>query len=114
MKGILITPTGEIEIWEFSEPLYKSAGEAVGGDIEIVRPRRLGHPYVMIVNEIYCYLDLPVNPIGSWLYCSELHGHSVDGNIIILKEEGEDLVSIDPEELQWLKNFFRFVYKSVK
>lgn len=114
MNGLIIEPNGKIYIKEFQEPLHRSAGEIVGGLIEIVKPRRLGYPYVMIVNEEFLLLQLPYNPVGSWLYCTDEHGHPICGNILILKEEGENLTSIDPEELQWLKSFMKFIYKSVK
>lgn len=40
MKGIVVTTDLEIRIEEFSDPLYKTVGSAVGGYIEHVIPRR--------------------------------------------------------------------------
>lgn len=36
MKGIVITPENLMHVDDFSAPLYKSVGKAVGGWIEIV------------------------------------------------------------------------------
>ena len=64
MKGIVVTTGLEIRIEEFSDPLYKTVGSAVGGYIEHVKPARLRHPYCMIVNEEGRLLDLPLNYVG--------------------------------------------------
>lgn len=40
MKGIVVTTDLEIRIEEFSDPLYKTVGSAVGGYIEHVMPHR--------------------------------------------------------------------------
>ena len=66
MKGIVVTTDLEIRIEEFSDPLYKTVGSAVGGYIEHVKPARLRHPYCMIVNEEGRLLDLPLNYVGSY------------------------------------------------
>ena len=68
MKGIVVTTDLEIRIEEFSDPLYKTVGSAVGGYIEHVKPARLRHPYCMIVNEEGRLLDLPLNYVGSYFY----------------------------------------------
>ena len=83
MNGIVITPSGEIYIRQFEEPLYRSAGEVVGGLIEVVRPKRLGKPYCMIVNEEFLLLGLPKNPVGSYLYATDEHGHPICGSTYI-------------------------------
>lgn len=86
MKGLIITTSGIIRTKDFTAPAYKSVGEAVGGYIEIVRPKRLNPPYCMVVNEEGLLLDLPLNLYGSYLYCTELHGNPIVGDIVILKE----------------------------
>ena len=113
MKGILATPNGEVQTQEYGEPLYKSTGKAVDGHIEIVRPRRLGRPYVMIVNEDFLRPCLPLNPVGSYLYRTDEHGHPICGNIIILKEAGEDLVGLDDDELRIIKGYMQMIYAAV-
>ena len=56
-----------VEVKDFAPPLYQSLGEAVGGTIELVRPRGLARPFVMIVNDEGLLLELPLNRLGSIL-----------------------------------------------
>lgn len=101
MKAVTVTHDLKIGFTELDEPLYKSAGEIVGGHIEIVRPQGLKRPYVMIVNEEFLLLGLPKNMIGCYLYHTHIHGHPICGNFLIMKEQGEDLVGLeDIETLQ--------------
>lgn len=86
MKGILITTDGKVSVEEYDDPLYKTVGEAVGGYIEVVHPRGLRRPYLMIVNEDGLNLGLPVNTIGSLLYGTQEHGHPIVGNAVVMKE----------------------------
>ena len=86
MKGILITTDGKVSVEEYDDPLYKTVGEAVGGYIEVVLPRGLRKPYLMIVNEDGLNLGLPVNTIGSLLYGTQEHGHPIVGNAVVMKE----------------------------
>ena len=103
MKGIVVTPYDEIYIEDFSEPKYKTVGDAVGGFIEIVRPTGLPKPYAMVVNEEGLIHGLPYNRVGSLLYGTHIHGNPILGNIVILKEgfteEGPDFVDMEKEEL---------------
>lgn len=102
MKGLVITTRNTMRIAEFEQPAYKSIGDAVGGYIEIVHPKRLGRPYCMIVNEEGLYHELPLNLYGSYLYCTEAHGNPIVGDIVVLKEgfvDGEpDLAGLSDEE----------------
>lgn len=101
MKAVTVTHDLKIGFTEPEEPLYKSAGEFVGGYIEIVRPRGLQRPYIMIVNEEFLLLGLPRNEIGCYLYQTYDHGHPICGNFIIMKEQGQDIVGLtDTETLQ--------------
>ena len=45
MKGIVITTKNAMRVQEFSSPAYQSIGDAVGGWMEIVHPKRLKRPY---------------------------------------------------------------------
>lgn len=107
MKGIVVTTDLEIRIEEFSDPLYKTVGSAVGGYIEHVRPARLRHPYCMIVNEEGRLLDLPLNYVGSYFYGTDQHGEPIVGNIVIMKDgyrNGEpDIVGLDDSEVERVK-----------
>lgn len=107
MKGIVVTTDLEIRIEEFSDPLYKTVGSAVGGYIEHVKPARLRHPYCMIVNEEGRLLDLPLNHIGSFFYGTDQHGEPIVGNIVVMKDgyrNGEpDIVGLDDSEVERVK-----------
>lgn len=107
MKGIVVTTDLEIRIEEFSDPLYKTVGSAVGGYIEHVKPARLRHPYCMIVNEEGRLLDLPLNYVGSYFYGTDQHGEPIVGNIVVMKDgyrNGEpDIVGLDDSEVEQVK-----------
>ena len=108
MKGIVVTTDLEIRIEEFSDPLYKTVGSAVGGYIEHVKPARLRHPYCMIVNEEGRLLDLPLNYVGSYFYGPDQHGEPIVGNIVIMKDGyrgGEpDIVGLNDVEAEQIKD----------
>lgn len=107
MKGIVITTKNEMRVQDFSEPTYKSIGDAVGGWIEIVCPVRLKRPYCMIVNEEGVLLNLPINSFGSFLYGMDYHGDPILGDIVLLKEgidsNGErDILGLDGQDIKYL------------
>ena len=108
MKGIVVTTDLEIRIEEFSDPLYKTVGSAVGGYIEHVKPARLRHPYCMIVNEEGRLLDLPLNYVGSYFYGTDQPGEPIVGNIVIMKDGyrgGEpDIVGLNDVEAEQIKD----------
>lgn len=101
-KAVLIKTDMTIQAVDLTKPLHRSLNAAVGGFFEIVRPQGLRSPYVMIVNEDYINLGLPKNEIGCYLYRTQIHGHPIQGDIIIMQEgivndEGEqDLIGLDP------------------
>ena len=111
MIGIVVTHDGNIYAKDFREPLYRSTGEVVGGRTEIVRPRRLGRPYCMIVNEEFLLLQLPLNPVGCYLYDTDKHGHKTCRTIIIMKEQGEDSVALDPKEQRVISHYMKMIHE---
>lgn len=58
----------------------------------------------MIVNESGLLLNLRLNPIGSWLYETFIHGNPIVGTIVIMKTgmtpEGHDLIGLTDEEAE--------------
>lgn len=106
MKGIVINTKNEVSIEEFAEPLYKTVGKAVGGNIEIVHPRGLPDPYVMVVNDEGLLRRLPLNPTGCVIYGTADHGHPIVGDIVLMKEgwteEGRDFVNFNDGEAEKL------------
>ena len=83
MKGIVITAENTMRVQEFSEPAYRSVGDAVGGWIEVVHPMRLEQPYCMVVNEEGMLLKLPINSFGSFLYGMDRHWNPILGDIVM-------------------------------
>jgi hypothetical protein len=109
MKGIVITTKDEMRVQEFSEPAHKSIGEAVGGWIEVVHPKRLEYPYCMVVNEEGVILKLPINSFGSFLYGTDYHGNPILGDIVLLKEginsDGDrGILGLDEQDIKYLRD----------
>lgn len=109
MKGIVITTKDEMRVQEFSEPVYRSIGDAVGGWIEVVHPKRLEYPYCMVVNEEGVLRKLPINSFGSFLYGTDTHGWPIAGNAVLMKEgynsDGElDILGLDEQDIKYLRD----------
>ena len=90
MKGIVITPEGEVSVRDFPEPLYKTVGAVVGGLIQVVNPKGLPEPYRIVVNEEGRLKKLPFHPIASCWYGTRKHGQPIVGTVVLLKEELND------------------------
>lgn len=102
LKGIVVTTSNVFYERRFDDPLYKTVGEVVGGDIEIVYPRGLEEPLCMIVNDEGRLIGLPINPCGCGLYGTWRHGSPIVGDLVIMKHgyrNGEpDIVGLSDEE----------------
>lgn len=107
MKGVVVTTKGDLSIRDFQVPLYRSVGEAVGGYIEIVHPRGLSDPYVMIVNEEGLLEGLKPNVVGSYLYGTHLHGQPIVGDIVFMKVGyvgiERDILGLEDAEIEEIK-----------
>lgn len=107
MKGIVVSTDNTFEIKDFGEPLYKTVGDVVGGDIELIHPKRLGSPLNIIVNGEGLLMKLPINNVGCFLYQTDLHGHPIVGDFVIMKDGftyGEpEIVGLDFYEIQALR-----------
>jgi len=67
--------------------------------VEVVHPKYLPEPYVMIVDENGLLREHPVvNRIGSLLYGSFEHGHPIVGNVVFMKQDRADLLWMDQDE----------------
>lgn len=117
MKGIVVTTNLDVSIQDFTAPLYKSLGEAVGGYIEHVNPKYLKSPYCMIVNEEGILEGLQMNPLGSLLYGTQEHGHPIVGTIVFMKDsfsDGEpDIIGLDDESERIQEEFKNIIEKLV-
>ena len=107
MKGVVVTTDNEVRVEDFSDPLYKTVGAAVGGYIEHVHPMRLARPLCLIVNEEGRLRNLPLNHIGSYFYGTDQHGEPIVGDIVIMKDgyrNGEpDIVGLEDAEVEKVK-----------
>lgn len=107
VKGIVITTKNEMRVQEFSKPAHRSIGDAVGGWIEVVHPKRLEYPYCMVVNEEGVLRKLPINSFGSFLYGTDTHGWPIAGDAVLMKEgynsDGElDILGLDEQDIKYL------------
>ena len=113
-NGIVIETSGRMYVSEYGEPLYKTVGRTVSGNIEIVRPHRLPRPYCMIVNEDGLLLALPINEIGSGIYGYNVHGMIVMGDVVIMKEgicNGEpDIIGLTETDIRYLRDWLMEAY----
>ena len=66
MKVIYCAPDQKPELKEIGST--DEIRSLIGGWLELVRPRFLPHPFLMLVDEEGLLKDLPVNLIGSILY----------------------------------------------
>ena len=84
----------------------EQAHKLIGCDlIEVVHPRGLDDPYVLVVDEEGRLKDgHQMNPIASVLYGVLDHGEYIAGDALVAKtaltEEGYDLVWLDGEEIE--------------
>jgi len=114
MYALSVKAVDELEVVELTGESLDKLQKMVGGFIEIVRPRYLRQPYVMVVNEEGLLYDMPVNNTGSLLYAGIT---PIVGDVVIMKEgyndEGEpDLLWMEKQEAQNLADEFlrRFAY----
>lgn len=79
--------------------------------IEIVRPR--GFDFVMIVDEEGLLNERDINPIGSYIYGTMIHGQPIAGDILICKEEYGNLLPLSEDEAEALAEKLRRGYKEI-
>lgn len=108
MKAIKVSMDGTIEQVDVPGGWEGVVG-VLGGFMEVIRrsPRDLlGGNAVMVVDEEGRYKpDLSVNPVGSVLYGSLVHGQPIVGDVLIMGEEmtmeGADFCDLsDPEGVE--------------
>ncbi len=109
MKGIVVTPEGEISVQEFHAPLHKTVGDVVGGYVALVWSIRLPEPYCLIVNEDGLLLNLRPNPYATWLFGGSMHKTPIVGTIVIMKTgmtpEGPDVIGLTFEEAEAMRKY---------
>jgi hypothetical protein len=113
MKALKVTADNAVSTIELSPPLYKSLQPEVGGYFEIVHPRGLKHPFVMIVDEEGLLKDKPLNLCGSVLYETRKHDSPIVGDIVIMREdygaEGPDIFGLEEQHIEELIPFLNSI-----
>lgn len=127
MNIIRITTDNKITVHEFPEGTFSEQNmelrELIGQECELfefVRPKRLyqelgasnqaghcqGSGVIMLVDKEGLYPDAKINPVGSYLYESDIHGAPIVGNILIIgehmTEDGAEFSGISEEQFQLL------------
>ena len=121
--GNIIKVTSDLEITAIECPKnanYRFLQEQIGGHIERVRPRRL-YPllkacgldgnHCLLVDDEGLLKDLPFNPLGCYLYGTDMHGAPIAGPILFVYETGEDFGAIPGDELESLLNLVKQLVK---
>ena len=82
--------------------LLRYCQQAVRGHIEIVYPKNVERPYLMVVNEEGRLRNMKINPVASYLYGTQDHGEPIVGPALILKQimtdDGPDIGFLTQEE----------------
>jgi hypothetical protein len=118
VKALKIGTNNGISIIDLQEPLHKTLQEELGGYFEIVMPKGLIHPYVMIVDDEGLLKELPLNPIGTYLYRAGRRLPPIAGDAIIMAlqegPDGMDVVGLSDKEVVALKKMFRSIAMAMK
>ena len=99
MKAVVIKTTGSIYPVTLTKPLHRSAGAIINDHIEVVRPINLKRPYVLLCAESGLLKDMPLNLVASYLYGMQTHGNPIVGDVIIMREDGINLLGLEDLEL---------------
>lgn len=140
MKIIRISTDNEISVHEFPDELSVSEQnqflrELIGPKcslVEHVMPKRLyshlggsnrvsrerGSCVSMLVDEEGLWHDVPVNTVGSWLYETDIHGHFIVGNILIIGEvwhrDGINFCGMNEEQFSLLSPTLEMLTKKAR
>lgn len=113
MKGKMILIKAEyrnieectiIEVKDENEDFIDIIKESIGGWMEVVHPRNLKHPYIMVVDEEGLIKSKQLNLIGTKLYnYKNINAGPIVGDVILTKiiytDEGPDLGLLDDEDV---------------
>lgn len=100
--AIKLTATGTFQIVEIPENRdWRWPSQQIGCDlIDIVRTDGLGHEFVMIVDDEGLLKEDPmINMIASVLYGFKKHGEFLVGDVLIMREDEEDLAGLDSDQI---------------
>jgi hypothetical protein len=86
VKAIKVDTNCNVSVVEVRGGVYDAMREYLNGYPERVRPYGLPHPYCMMVDEEGRLKNLPLNPVGSYLYGTHNHRAPIVGDIYLLIE----------------------------
>ena len=113
MKALKIKTSNEISVVDVAQPLHLSLNREVSGYIEIVHPRGLLPPFVMVVDEEGLLKKKRPNLIGSVLYETHKHGSPIVGDVVLMREErgpeGLDLAGLSGQDVADLTELCRTI-----
>ena len=113
MTALKITTSNEVSVIKLHQPLHLSLNQEVSGYIEIVHPRGLLPPFVMVVDEEGSLKKKRPNLIGSVLYETHKHGSPIVGDVVLMREEngpeGLDLAGLSGHDAAHLTELCRTI-----
>ena len=114
MKGIVITADNDMYVANFRN--FPQIAEKMGWDItERVKPWGLGPAYCMLIDEEGRVPKegkpkTPMNNFGSLMYGMLVHGCPIVGDIVIMKDQGPNIVGLDDDELDNMTRMISHVW----
>lgn len=114
MKGIVITTDNDMYVANFRG--FPQIAEKMGWDItERVKPWGLGPAYCMLIDEEGRVPKegkpkTPMNNFGSLMYGMLVHGCPIVGDIVIMKDQGPNIVGLDDDELDNMTRMISHVW----
>lgn len=104
-KTLKVTTDNTIQVIDVDFDDFRSIQKAIGGHFETVFTKQVskffGGRILLLVDEEGRLKGLPLNPAGSWLYGTPVHGYPIVGDFILACIQGEDFVA--PDNLQEIK-----------
>lgn len=104
-KTLKVTTDNTIQVIDVDFDDFRSIQHAVGGWAESVFTKQIskffGGQVLLLVDEEGRFKGLLLNPAGSWLYGTPVHGYPIVGDFILACIRGEDFVA--PDNLEEIK-----------
>lgn len=101
-KTIRITTDNKIEVLEIPWTL-EGHEQAIGANMcEVVWCRSEYAPCVMLVDECGLLIDKPINKAASIMYGIEKHGQPIVGDVILVEQEGPEILPL--VQLEFVKS----------
>ena len=100
MKSILVKTNNDIVAGDFTFEQMKE--QFIGDYAEAVRPMRLNRKFYMVVDDEGLLNGSKINPVGSHLYGTDIHGSPIAGDIFLCANTGNDFGPLSNEDAQEL------------